>query len=218
MSRVRVFAFFILSGCLAQAWDLKPGRISGQVVSSEGAPVADAQVTAALQTGVPTVRVDRWGMTDHEGRFVIDHLALGKYLMFAEKPSEVYPSRLLWCFYGPNRAITVRLTEANPSSEVDIELPPKAGTIVVKIANAKVGTFIPAGIKISSRDGPCSLGTGLSANDAVQIPSGVDVDVTIDAAGYADWSYSDTHDGAALNLKPDETVVLNIKLAPLNGH
>ncbi len=48
--------------------------------------------------------------------------------------------------------------------------------------------------------------------------TGVDVDRTLEAAGYADWSYKDAHEGAALNLKPDETVVLNIKLAPLNGH
>ena len=214
----KILVFLLLAGTIAQPRDLKPGQISGRVISPEGKPVVDAQVTAALQTGGPTVRVDRWGMTDDEGRFVIDHLAFGKYLMFAEKTSDGYPRRFLWCFYGANRAITVALTELNPSVEFDIELPPKAGNIIVRFANANVGTFISAGIKISSRDGPCSLGTGLSANDAVQIPSGVDVDLTIDAAGYADWSYSDTHDGAALNLKPNETVVLKVKLAPLNRH
>ncbi len=218
MYRVRVFAFLLTLGTIAQTRDLKIGRISGQVVSQEGKPVANAQVTAALQTGGPTVRVDRWGMTDDEGRFVIDHLAFGKYAMVAEKPSDGYPQRLLWGFYGPERSPIVMLTEASPSAEVDIELPPKAGNVIVMIVNAKAGLFIPAGVQISSRDGTYSLRTGVDENDTVQIPSGVDVDLTIEAAGYGDWSYSDTHDGAPLNLKPDERVVLTIKLASLNGH
>jgi hypothetical protein len=138
--------------------------------------------------------------------------------MVAEKLSDGYPRRFLWCFYGSNKAITVALTEANPSVEVDIELPPKAGKVIVRFANPKVGTFIPAGIDIRSRYGTCWVGTGLDANDPVQIPSGVDIDLTVEAVGYADCSYSDTHDGAALNVKPDETVVLDVKLKPLNGH
>lgn len=208
----------LLTTALANASSVKIGRISGQVVSPEGKPVANAQVTAALQTGGPTVRVDRWGMTDDEGRFVIDHLAFGKYAMVAEKLSDGYPRRFLWCFYGADKAITVALTESNPSVEVDIELPPKAGKVIVRFANPKVGTFIPAGIDIRSRYGTCWVGTGVDANDPVQIPSGVDVDLTIEAAGYIDWSYSDTHDGAALNVNPGETVVLHVKLASLNGH
>lgn len=199
---------------LARGRDLKIGRISGQVVSPEGEPAANAQVTAALQTGGPTVRADRFGMTDDEGRFVIDHLAFGKYAMVAEKLSDGYPRRFLWCFYGANRAIPVVLNESSPSVEVDIELPPKTGNIIARIANPNVGTFIPAGIDIRSRGGTCWVGTRLAANDTVQIPSGVDVDLTIEAAGYVDWSYSDNHDGAALNVKPGEIVVLHIGFVP----
>ena len=63
----RIVVLLLLAGAIAQARDLKVGRISGQVVSPEGRAVPSAKITAALQTGGLTVRVDRWGMADDEG-------------------------------------------------------------------------------------------------------------------------------------------------------
>jgi hypothetical protein len=52
----------------------------------------------------------------------------------------------------------------------------------------------------------------------VLIPSGVDLDLSVTAGGFNDWSYGASSKDGALHLEPGETIVLNIKLQPITNH
>ena len=81
-----------------------PGRISGLVVSAEGAPVASAAIT--VRSAVDSAIVSG-GMTAESGRFVIDALPLGAYLV-----------RVSHLGYEPLNAAEVTLTPAAPLADL----------------------------------------------------------------------------------------------------
>jgi hypothetical protein len=81
-----------------------PGRISGLVVSAEGAPVASAAIT--VRNAADSVIVSG-GMSDESGRFVIDALPLGAYLV-----------RISHLGFQPRNAPVVTLTAAAPAADL----------------------------------------------------------------------------------------------------
>jgi hypothetical protein len=75
------------------------GTVEGTMLNEKGKPVVDAAVN--VDNGKPTIGAIRYFRTDKKGHFVIDHLAWGKYKVFAQKESEGYPDST-WAFYSDN--------------------------------------------------------------------------------------------------------------------
>lgn len=201
------------NGAGKSAHELRIASISGQVLSQEGKPVAKVKVSSEILDGKIHALVNPWALSDSQGHFAITHLKFGTYQMLTEKRSDGY-LMLPECFYPSMKPVRVTLTEANPAATTNIQLPPEAGRIVGTISDSETDGVMRAGVKIQSfgNEG-CWLGTAVDPNYNLQIPSNMDVNISFEAPGYRDWSYSKTFGGAALHVEPGETVTLDIKLA-----
>lgn len=82
----------------------RTGRIGGVVLSADGQPLTSAAVTirSAADSAVAGA-----GMTTRDGRFRIDGLALGKYVV-----------RVTHIGFKPHNVINIELTEAAPSIQL----------------------------------------------------------------------------------------------------
>jgi hypothetical protein len=85
-------------------------------------------VTATPIDGRTMMRLVRYVETDNDGRFLLDHLELGRYGVFAMKEESGYPD-LGASLYSNDIFPTVSISTASPAVSVRIQLGPKAGLI-----------------------------------------------------------------------------------------
>lgn len=82
-----VFVFFLAAIALAHGQAV----IQGLVVNEDGIPIAEAKVNAEPLDGRPRSTLVRYVETDTQGRFRIDRLEWGKYMVTAKKKTPVTP-------------------------------------------------------------------------------------------------------------------------------
>jgi hypothetical protein len=99
--RLALLAILIASSTAAAQ---KPGRIGGVVLSADGQPLTSAAVTIR---GAVDSAVAGGGMTTKDGRFRIEGLALGKYVV-----------RVTHIGFKPHNVINIELTAAEPTVEL----------------------------------------------------------------------------------------------------
>src|SRR6185312_4792152 len=151
------------------------GSIKGVVTYEDGAPVRGAiayahPIDRALFGSVPHAN------TDENGRFVIQHLWLGKFRVSAKKEEEGYPQLTYGFYLGMNQEVA--LTESNPTAEVSLRLGPRAGIVTGRVTDAATGDLLYpcAEMKWKAKPERFIQGTGLvSAEYRVLIPSDTDV-------------------------------------------
>jgi outer membrane cobalamin receptor len=105
-------SLFLLTGLVLFASTLfaqqpatgSPGRIGGVVLSDAGQPLTSAAVTIRNATDSATVA---GGMTSKDGRFRIDGLPIGRYLV-----------RITHIGFKPHNVVNVEVTAAEPSAEL----------------------------------------------------------------------------------------------------
>lgn len=211
--------------------------IEGQVIDSEGSPVAGAMVQAspdALRGRVPMAP------TDGQGKFTVVVHQTGMFVVSAAKPSAGYPSSFN-PFYDPAGEATAQaLVEENrPAPFVTVRLGRKAGTLVATTVDANTGRPIEdLEIRLCRAEVPkyCLRISKKNRNGQfdVEVPV-VPFTIQISAPGYQDWFgtdgvnqqervqvASDTVRGLDVSLKKlsarDASVLpAPDQLSPLNG-
>ncbi|MEW5978765.1 MAG: carboxypeptidase-like regulatory domain-containing protein [Acidobacteriota bacterium] len=199
------------------------GGIEGSVTNSKGLPISGARVSAFPQDRNPTGRL-KSTLTDDFGRFVIDGLRPGAYLLFSSKESENYVDTMKFSPGGGSKlAPKITVGPREVTRGVEIRREHKATAIRGRVLNGETGTPITsATIKVSS-DGDAKR----FFSSAVALPEGrLDlllepgeaVRIEIHAQGYQTWSYG--KDGSpetseALYLAPEMTKDLIVRLRPL---
>jgi hypothetical protein len=197
--------------------------ISGTVLDRQGSAVAHAKVTADYVCLKPCVKAIALDQTesDDQGRYGFSRVEYGRYSVSAEKPEENYPPLYL-AFYSPEKQPEVDLSEANKNVTLDLVLSIKAGVLVGTVADGENGTPIDANVDFqSTRDSRRSIsGSGLTnASFRVLVPSDTPVLMKVSKPGYEDWFYTRNGVIVPIELAPDETLNLEIRLkkSPLSA-
>src|SRR5579864_6287891 len=128
--RVLLVTSFLLPFALAQ----QPGVVGGVVIDEKGSPVAEAIASVEplgmqMGTAIPQAEADK------EGRFLIEHLALASYKVFAKKVSADYRDTS-FAFYSNHSFSTVTLTASAPSADVILKIGPPAGILQGSVTDA----------------------------------------------------------------------------------
>jgi hypothetical protein len=190
------------------------GLISGQILSQDGKPVAKVRVMAHLSDGRISMLVDRWADSDENGGFTIDGLPFGLYTLLAQKLGD-YPL-LPECMYESMKTPKLTLTPTEPFAQATVRLPPRASILTGHISSATTGQPIElATMRVMARsNGKCWLETTVRTSYKLSIPSNIDFDLGVSAAGYRAWSYSDSFGGAMLHAESQEGIVVDVRLKP----
>ncbi|MGO9012042.1 MAG: carboxypeptidase regulatory-like domain-containing protein [Bryobacteraceae bacterium] len=224
-TRARSFAIFLISACLlgtsvpgafaqnaAQNSNQNAtGIIRGIVVNEDGVPVVEAEVRPSPVGGASK----RWVWTDKDGRFEMDHLPWGDYIVRASKESEAYPTQDFKIYYNRTDVHAV-LTAAVPIEEVRVVLGPKAGTLKLVVTDAVSGQPVTAAVRMWDWTDPGDVLSGYG--DPLLVPSDRQVGLEVNANGYQTWHYApypDSDQAGPLTMKPGQVKTLNIKLRPV---
>jgi 5-hydroxyisourate hydrolase-like protein (transthyretin family) len=196
-----------------------PGTITGYVLDAEGKPVVRAEVFAE-NVNAPMGKL-RVVYTDNEGRFSIENLASGAYVVQVAKEEDGYPpTHSAFHFGGSSMAPQVFVYENQVTPEVLIRLGPKAA-VSGQITDVKTGKPIKNARLTLRRadDSDNSYSTGLneSGQFEVLVPSGP-FTITVSAPGYRTWKYKTSRlsvQANSLQLLSGDRKELKISLDPV---
>ncbi len=205
---VNCLCFCAWSVCLAQ----EVGVIQGVVSDPNGKPLSGAKVDARLKGEFSGHRLDRSSKTSFDGKFVIDHLSWGTYILVARKEDSDYPDTRL-AFYSNLQAPSVTISATDPNKDVAIRLAPQAGRLDLLVMNARTGERLDsAAVTLRRVENPKPFVTMSTTLKLIAIPALTDVQVEITAPGYNPWP----NGGSALiiNLQSREGKHLEVRLVP----
>jgi hypothetical protein len=215
ISRLLV-AWMCSLGVVTAAWGEQYGTIGGTVLDRNGSAVSHAKVTAQYVCLTPCVMRMALAQTqtDEQGHYEFKRLQYGRYGVSAEKPEDDYPPLYL-LFYCPEKQLEVDLSDTNKTVTLDLTMMAKAGVLVGTVDDGETGNPLDANVEFRSTTDPrrSLSGSGLTnARFRVLVPSDTPVVMKVSKPGYDDWFF--TRDGVVtpVQLGPDETLELEIKL------
>jgi hypothetical protein len=160
------------------------GYISGRILSVQGdaVPSADILVVGSSSSSTPKARAT----ADSQGRFKVDGLAFGEYVIYPYKLSESYALSVNSFFADdPERFI---LDSSHPSVARDLRMQPKSGKLKVSVRNAVTKAPIPnADLWLCRTAEPTRAGqlsTGPDGTSEHTVPSNVAVSMFADPPGF----------------------------------
>lgn len=188
------------------------GSITGIVLTEDGKPALDYRVCNQVrfnQAGLDRTQTCCSTKTNHEGRFVIEHLKLGAYEVLASKESEGY---------SIERQSTqkVFITATKPQATITIRLHNKGAVVLASISDKKTGKIIKdAHLEYSGVD--CVAGGStlrIEEQYYLTIPTDCEVVVIARAKGYRGWVYADPANPSrpTLKLAAGERKVFDLQL------
>jgi Carboxypeptidase regulatory-like domain len=199
----------------AQDSDRK-GRITGTVLDLDGKPLAAAIVkanyTGSLDGIVPRAK------TNKAGRFLIEHLAFGRYQVTAAKEQDGYPdvSNAFYAGLQPNAAI-IQLDSNHPQHTVTVLVGRKAGVLSGKVIDADTGKAVDPCAEFRRSDDPSITWSGsglLKPTFHLLVPADTDFTLMVWQRGYEPWFYQDESGGASLRIHSEKQLKLEIKMKP----
>jgi hypothetical protein len=190
------------------------GAITGHVFDDKGNPVSKAKVhIAELNQQQTSRRALRIYETASDGKFLIQDVPWGSYVVLAGKEEEGYPDPK-FAFYSNLQAPTVTLTPSFPKASVNIALGPKAGKLdVIEVVDAVTRKKLKtASITLRRVSNPNFFIRTSTTVEEILIPSSTRVTVEIEAPGYRAWpEQSQTEE---IEVKPGEVFKLDVELHP----
>ncbi|HEV7858392.1 MAG TPA: carboxypeptidase regulatory-like domain-containing protein [Pyrinomonadaceae bacterium] len=203
------------------------GGIEGRVVDVTGNPIAGALVNALYvnQPGQSKPgEAPAMARSDEFGRFFLNDLRAGTYLLYAGKEEDGYLSSFFPFFITDSGTATPRVSvfERQITQNVVLQLGAKAARLVGRILDAETTRPIErAEIMLSREDNPKNfILTGPNKAGGIfqlQVPS-VPFRIKVSARGYQDWYYGSdgTREHAApIQLIPNTTKELIVNLRPV---
>jgi hypothetical protein len=216
--------FFVLIASLAISFanaqvfiePTAPGRITGSVLSEDGQSMDRARVCVTIKRVSPRGALrDCTLLTDHLGKFEIDHIKNGTYALSAAKPEDGYA-----IIDEPGQQVT--MSNADPLHVITIKLGPRGGVLTCLVTDKLTGKPIePEKPTWTERVNFAGGGPGsvpMKGNFQATLPAATDVTITATARGYKDWSYRDPSNPtlSALRLASGERGVLKIEMEPVS--
>ena len=195
------------------------GSIEGQVIDSQGQPVAGARVffeKSDFLTGpLPSAT------TDKQGVFSIHELPPGLYRVFVEKEKDGYASTgLPFHDLGSIAIPQVAVLAQQTTSNILVKLGPKAATLAGEIVDATTGRPVEnTQIALQRVDDLSKIyvtAADLKGKFKILVPP-VPFTIEVSAPGYQDWKYRDNNLKAdTIHLSPGVSKQLIISLSPTN--
>ncbi len=195
------------------------GAIQGQVVYAEGQPVSGAVVYARKADFVKGI--EPFAHSDKQGRFIIRNLTPGTYTVYGGKEEDGYPLTTS-AFHSVGNVIApqVNVNDQQTTSQVVVQLGPKAAKLAVRIVDAATTRPIEE-VSITLRrvdNANYMYSTGPNGPKGggfeILVPS-VPVTVEVQARGYEKWNYRAAGADAredVLHLAPGERKDMIISL------
>jgi hypothetical protein len=156
-------------------------------------------------------------VTDHAGKFQIDHVKNGTYTVSAQKPEDGYDGYDLSTTPG----YEIIVSDADPLHVVTIKLGPRSGILTCLVSDKLTAKPLDPKPSIANRVKFVARGKAISSplKGSVQVTVTADTDWTITAVakGYREWSYTDPSDPtrSTLRLASNERRVVKIEMEPL---
>jgi hypothetical protein len=156
-------------------------------------------------------------MTDPHGEFVVDNLPWGAYMVCASKEDEGYADTI-GALYVVTPPPTVVLSPSQKTVTVTVRLGPKAGLLDIQsVRDAVTGKRISdASVTIRRTDRDAFRTT--AAQPGLLVPSLKDVEIQVQAEGYATWyypGYTEPTKARPARLLPGERLTVTVELQPL---
>ena len=195
-----------------QAIGSHAGAIEGRVLDANGQPVPEAKIFI-LKSDFTTGKIPT-ASTDKEGVFSVKGLAPGVYTISVSKEEDGYANTDL-PFYsvGLMTAPQVSVNERQTTTEVVVQLGPKAAKLVGRVVNAVTNKLIESqDVQITLRriDNPeysYTTGPDVNGNFTILVPP-VPFTIEVSAPGY-----EKRHLGS-LHLRQEQIERLGITLRP----
>ena len=190
------------------------GRITGTVLGENG------QLMDHTRVCVWTMRTTSTGsgfsgdctlLTDHLGKFQIDHVKNGTYRLNAEKLEEGYKA------ISPSGEL-IPVSEANPLHVITIKLGPPGGIVTCLVTDRVTGKPIePQKPTFTERVVIGGSSYPMKASFQAVVPAEADLSIKATARGYRDWSYRNPSDPnqSVLRMAHGERRVLKIEMEPV---
>jgi hypothetical protein len=196
------------------------GEIHGIVVGQDGLPVNNMRLSAVMECPSSCPFWMSATVTNEAGEYRFQHLPLGhKYAVFSDNTKAGYPR------FGPAAAGVAEITIGQPMVELRVNLPPKAGTIVIHLTDRATGAVIPrVFIKLKAADAPDSKWSELWADSsnclffpdcAVAVTPDKPLLVHVSAWGFNEWDES-IGKGKPLLIHSGARLAWDIRLEPLS--
>ncbi len=207
-------------GASSQQSQQLAGAIYGVVIDQSGQPAKGVTLSAVMQC--PTSSCALWmtqTITNHIGEYRFQHLPLGrKYSVFANNTRAEYPK------FSPPPADTVELTVDHPDVELRVDLPPKVGTLLIRLTDRTTGLVIPRVlVKVKVPDGPDSRWSEVWADSSnclfypdctIPVPPDKQLLVHVSSMGFHEWDES-AGKGKALLVHSGTRLTWDIQLERL---
>ena len=187
------------------------GRIIGSVVNDSNEPVGNAVLCTSVVNANSAHTSCGSQTADTQGHFDII-VPLETNRVFAENPQAGYQR--------PNNpmqeGVHVKLSEVEPVAHVEIKVGPRPAELTLTVTDRATGkpvdSFIVRWIRID--DGPITATD--SRKSRVFVPPDVDLLLTVQAAGYERWFYSDVSAPSRpiLHLASGEQKTISVELDP----
>jgi hypothetical protein len=205
------FAIFWLTvGASGQESRQFAGEIHGIVVGQDGKPAKGMRLGAVMQCPGACAFWMRDTITNQAGEYRFQRLPLGKYSVFKE--------------LGAPPLGVVELTVDHPDAELRVDLPPKAGILMIHLTNRTTGGFIPRGlVKVRVADDPDSRWSEVWADSsnclffpdcAIPVLPDKQLLVHVSSTGFHEWVES-AGKGKPLLVHSGARLTWDIELEPL---
>lgn len=196
--------------------DTLMGSICGIVQDENGAPASFVKIVAIYQ-GAHSGPFPL-GKTDSTGRYCVDNVAPGDYVMSAADPKQGYPEMgsIFYSLRRPNPEVHIAI--GNLKGHADWRIPYKAGFIEVALTDARTGKpIIPMIFSLVLQSSPKDgfMRGSIASTSALLVPPNENVYFKVSAPGYGEWPVDGTK-GKLFNLLPGRTERFAIALQALN--
>ena len=160
--------------------------------------------------------------TDQRGEYRFQKVCSGKWGVFVKDRDAGYPNsgRLMNGFLYGDSIPEVKITDKNLDAQLDVNVPPKPGMLVVHLTNSMTQTKISrleVELKVSrkrrtwfSSENPESSTCG---DDPFLIPPNQDVLLHITSKGFHEWKES-VGRGKLIHLSAGEMMTIDVELNP----
>jgi len=194
------------------------GAIYGTAIAQDGTPAKGLTLNAIPRGGAPMGMALPWTKTNEVGFYRFEHLALGRYTVFAADGKAGY-SIFTTGYGGGGNPPEVELTAEHPEAEFNVHLPPPAGFLLFHLTNQKTGAPI-SGIEVTvmSAETPNKsiFSEGQSSSEPILIPSNKDLLLHVKSWGFREWDQS-VGNGWQVRVSPGDHLAVDVQLQPANA-
>jgi hypothetical protein len=199
----------------ASACSQTEGTIKGVVFDENGKPLPGASVYVQKTDEMAVHFVPRPVQTNDEGRFLIEHVSWGSYIVIAGKEEAGYPST--WArFYSNGVVPKVTVESSSATADATVLLGPKVGILrLASVTDALTGKDISVFgvITLERANTANSFLTTSTSKARLFVPARTDVTIHVTAPGYRPWP-DQTDKEQIVHLQPGEVFDLHVKVQP----